>query len=355
MMLGFEVWKFGKCWVFLVEMSHSGKLTWNLIMSLSKSKYIYKFHQISGVCMLSKLRGVDCENFPERRPVVYCYMTYAKIGNLGEKWCPCWILWGCKIAQSIAVSFLTLFRLSSFIITEWGWQHKSLSNKKNFWRNEEMLIRKINSSTGIFAFENGNTWNGLKWYILTPQMHPSHQAGSTGFKILKFDPLRIRTKRCVKSKQNSAGPDGTDPWWSFLMFWGLVPVASQKKNGKRCVYPAHRPIGMKYICIYIYYLMVVTQIFFGIFTPKPWGFMIQFDDHIFQYGWNHHLVYTCCITCFAAVCLFLFCILVLSTDLYFCLRLLRRAIKRVSGFFSRWGRYSLIRTVWRDYWIKNEL
>ena len=25
------------------------------------------------------------------------------------------------------------------------------------------------------------------------------------------------------------------------------------------------------------------------------------------------------------------------------------------GFFSRWGRYSLIRTVWRDYWIKNAL
>ena len=24
--------------------------------------------------------------------------------------------------------------------------------------------------------------------------------------------------------------------------------------------------------------------FFGIFTPKPWGRWIQFDDHIFQLG-----------------------------------------------------------------------
>ena len=28
------------------------------------------------------------------------------------------------------------------------------------------------------------------------------------------------------------------------------------------------------------------------FHPDPWGFMIQFDDHIFQMGWEkkHHLV-----------------------------------------------------------------
>ena len=33
--------------------------------------------------------------------------------------------------------------------------------------------------------------------------------------------------------------------------------------------------------------MVATQIFF-IFTPKP-GEIIQFDEHIFQRGWNHQL------------------------------------------------------------------
>ena len=26
------------------------------------------------------------------------------------------------------------------------------------------------------------------------------------------------------------------------------------------------------------------------FHPEPWGFMIQFDEHIFQMGWNHQLV-----------------------------------------------------------------
>ncbi len=34
-------------------------------------------------------------------------------------------------------------------------------------------------------------------------------------------------------------------------------------------------------------LVVATQIFF-IFTPIP-GEMIQFDEHIFQMGWNHQL------------------------------------------------------------------
>ena len=29
---------------------------------------------------------------------------------------------------------------------------------------------------------------------------------------------------------------------------------------------------------------------FGIFTPIP-GEMIQFDEHIFQMGWNHQLVF----------------------------------------------------------------
>ena len=32
----------------------------------------------------------------------------------------------------------------------------------------------------------------------------------------------------------------------------------------------------------VFYL-VATQIFV-VFTPKPWGFMIQFDDHIFSNG-----------------------------------------------------------------------
>ena len=27
---------------------------------------------------------------------------------------------------------------------------------------------------------------------------------------------------------------------------------------------------------------------FFFFTPT-WGFMIQFDEHMFQMGWNHHL------------------------------------------------------------------
>ena len=36
------------------------------------------------------------------------------------------------------------------------------------------------------------------------------------------------------------------------------------------------------------FLLVATQIFF-IFTPKI-GEMIQFDEHIFQMGWNHQLV-----------------------------------------------------------------
>ena len=27
---------------------------------------------------------------------------------------------------------------------------------------------------------------------------------------------------------------------------------------------------------------------FGIFTPDPWGFMIQFDEHMFQMGWFNH-------------------------------------------------------------------
>ena len=33
--------------------------------------------------------------------------------------------------------------------------------------------------------------------------------------------------------------------------------------------------------------MVATQTFF-IYTPIP-GEMIQFDDHIFQMGWNHQV------------------------------------------------------------------
>ena len=33
--------------------------------------------------------------------------------------------------------------------------------------------------------------------------------------------------------------------------------------------------------------MVATQTFF-IFTPEPWGFMIQFDEHISQMGWFNH-------------------------------------------------------------------
>ena len=38
--------------------------------------------------------------------------------------------------------------------------------------------------------------------------------------------------------------------------------------------------------------MVATQIFF-MFIPI-WGFMIQFDEHIFQMGWfNHQLVMVC--------------------------------------------------------------
>ena len=36
--------------------------------------------------------------------------------------------------------------------------------------------------------------------------------------------------------------------------------------------------------------MVATQAFFY-FHPEPWGFMIQFDEHIFQMGWfNHQLL-----------------------------------------------------------------
>ena len=27
------------------------------------------------------------------------------------------------------------------------------------------------------------------------------------------------------------------------------------------------------------------------FHPEPWGFMIHFDEHIFQRGWNHQLVF----------------------------------------------------------------
>ena len=27
------------------------------------------------------------------------------------------------------------------------------------------------------------------------------------------------------------------------------------------------------------------------FHPEPWGFMIQFDEHIFEMGWNHHLYF----------------------------------------------------------------
>ena len=35
---------------------------------------------------------------------------------------------------------------------------------------------------------------------------------------------------------------------------------------------------------------VVTDIVY--FHPETWGFMIQFDEHIFQMGWfNHRLVY----------------------------------------------------------------
>ncbi len=29
--------------------------------------------------------------------------------------------------------------------------------------------------------------------------------------------------------------------------------------------------------------------YFWNFHPDPWGFMIQFDEHIFQMGWNHQL------------------------------------------------------------------
>ena len=34
--------------------------------------------------------------------------------------------------------------------------------------------------------------------------------------------------------------------------------------------------------------LVATQIFFLMFIPDFWGFMIQFDDHIFQMGWFNH-------------------------------------------------------------------
>ena len=32
--------------------------------------------------------------------------------------------------------------------------------------------------------------------------------------------------------------------------------------------------------------------YFFYFHPVPWGFMIQFDEHIFQMGWNHQVLKT---------------------------------------------------------------
>ena len=34
--------------------------------------------------------------------------------------------------------------------------------------------------------------------------------------------------------------------------------------------------------------VVATQRFFVYFHPDPWGFMIQFDEHIFQMAWFNH-------------------------------------------------------------------
>ena len=45
-----------------------------------------------------------------------------------------------------------------------------------------------------------------------------------------------------------------------------------------------------------YCWVLATQIVF-IFNPDPWGFMIQFDEHIFQMGWfNHQLDWVDCHT-----------------------------------------------------------
>ena len=57
---------------------------------------------------------------------------------------------------------------------------------------------------------------------------------------------------------------------------------------RRCDIMKLFPPQKKCVFVYLYWL-VATHRFF-MFTPIP-GEMIQFDDHIFQIGWNHHLVY----------------------------------------------------------------
>ena len=47
--------------------------------------------------------------------------------------------------------------------------------------------------------------------------------------------------------------------------------------------------------------LVATQRFWKIFTPNP-GEMIQFDEHIFQRGWNHQLVFDFCLVATCQVC-----------------------------------------------------
>ena len=176
-------------------MSHSGKTQ----MEPENVEQIHrnKPSNFRGGSMSSKPRGVDLWKFPGKTTSRVLLHDVWKIGNLREKWCPRWILWGCKIAQSIAVSFLTLFRLSSFIITECGWQHKSLSNKC-VWRNEEMLIRNSIHPL-VCTFENlipEMDWNGT--YRPPKCIHAIN--GSTGFN--SSNGLSGSELKCVKSKQN---------------------------------------------------------------------------------------------------------------------------------------------------------